>query len=42
MPPDLDVFRLHKHLDIIATERFMDAVKRLELGGVRFRAVEAR
>ncbi|MFP2904368.1 double-CXXCG motif protein [Pyxidicoccus sp. 3LFB2] len=42
MPTDLDVFRLHKHLDIIVSERFKDTVTRLELGGVKFREVEAR
>jgi uncharacterized double-CXXCG motif protein len=38
----LDVFQLHKELSLIVSERFVDAVKRLELGGVKFREVEAR
>ncbi|MBZ4419282.1 double-CXXCG motif protein [Myxococcus sp. RHSTA-1-4] len=42
LPEHLDVFRLGKHLDIIASERFVEAVKRLELGGAKFREVEAR
>jgi uncharacterized double-CXXCG motif protein len=41
-PKQLDVFRLRRHLDIIVTARFMDAVQRLKLGGVKFREVEAR
>lgn len=42
LPTHLDVFRLGKHLDIIASERFVDTVTRLELGGVKFRELEAR
>ncbi|MCP3141740.1 SitI6 family double-CXXCG motif immunity protein [Pyxidicoccus xibeiensis] len=42
MPSDLDVFRLHKHLDIMANERFVEAMDRLALDGVKFKEVEAR
>ncbi len=43
LPTQLDVFRLTDWPTlIIATERMVDAVKRLELDGVLFREVEAR
>jgi uncharacterized double-CXXCG motif protein len=43
LPEHLDVFRLVDFpTQIIATERMVDAVKRLELDGVLFREVEAR
>jgi len=43
LPAHLDVFRLSDWPTlIIATERMVDAVKRLELDGVLFREVEAR
>jgi uncharacterized double-CXXCG motif protein len=42
LPSDLDVFQLGQELSLIVSERFMDAVKRLELGGVKFRELEAR
>ncbi|HZI14906.1 MAG TPA: double-CXXCG motif protein [Myxococcus sp.] len=42
LPEGVDVFRLGRHLDIIVTARFVETVKRLELGGVKFREVEAR
>ncbi|MFP2924221.1 double-CXXCG motif protein [Pyxidicoccus sp. 3LG] len=42
MPSDLDVFRLHKHLDIMVNERFVESVHRLALDGVKFTEVEAR
>jgi hypothetical protein len=38
----LIVFRLRQHLDIIVSGRFRDVVTRLELGGVKFREVDAR
>jgi uncharacterized double-CXXCG motif protein len=42
LPGDLDVFQLGKELSLIASERFVDAVRRLDLGGVKFRELEAR
>jgi hypothetical protein len=42
LPGDLDVFQLREELSIVVSERFVDAVKRLELGGVKFRELEAR
>ncbi len=43
LPASLDVFRLSDWPTLIfATERMVDAVKRLELDGVMFREVEAR
>ena len=42
LPEHMDVFRLGEALSLIASERFVDAVNRLELGGVKFRELEAR
>ncbi|WP_164015705.1 double-CXXCG motif protein [Pyxidicoccus trucidator] len=42
LPADLDVFRLREEFSIIVSERFKETVTRLELGGVKFREVEAR
>lgn len=43
LPMDLDVFRLRQGwTNIIASERLVDAVRRLELDGVIFQELEAR
>jgi hypothetical protein len=43
MPEDLDVFRLADWSTlIIASERMVDAVRRLELDGVVFHELETR
>ena len=43
LPEDVDVFRMRDAWTVIlVTERFVDAVKRLELDGVTFRELEAR
>ncbi len=43
LPDDVDVFRMKDAWTVIlVTERFVDAVKRLELDGVTFRELEAR
>jgi uncharacterized double-CXXCG motif protein len=42
LPGNLDVFRLSKEFSLIATERFVEALARLELDGVKCRELEAR
>lgn len=43
LPEEVDVFRMEDVWGVIlVTERFVDAVKRLELDGVTFRELEAR
>ncbi|MBZ4407483.1 double-CXXCG motif protein [Myxococcus sp. XM-1-1-1] len=43
LPPDLDLFRVGNFATVIVgTERFMDAVQRLELSGIIFRELPTR
>jgi uncharacterized double-CXXCG motif protein len=43
LPTDLDLFRLRQgSTNILVTEPFVDAARRLELDGVRFQELEAR
>lgn len=42
LPSDLDVFQDRKGGIVIASERFVDTVKRLNLGGATFNEVEVR
>ncbi|HZI16295.1 MAG TPA: double-CXXCG motif protein [Myxococcus sp.] len=43
LPPELDLFRVGNFaVMMIGTERFMDAVRRLELDGITFRELPAR
>jgi uncharacterized double-CXXCG motif protein len=43
LPPELDLFRVGNFATmIIGTERFMEAVQRLELHGITFRELQTR
>lgn len=43
MPPELDLFRVGNYATVIVgTEQFMDAVRRLELGGITFQELPTR
>ncbi|MFP2924288.1 double-CXXCG motif protein [Pyxidicoccus sp. 3LG] len=43
LPPDLDLFRVGNFATVlVGTERFMEAARRLELDGIRFRELPTR